>query len=128
MKLRFTSVTTEQVGSSYKGITASYEARDSDGAGNISIDSGGLSAPQTGAPTYASLAVVEALTQTQIYNDFYDTTVIVIDSFNSEVIGEAWKADLQESLDDGIKIAQVDAGLVVIETADEIADQTPITI
>lgn len=128
MKIRFTEVTTEEVGGSYEGVSASYEARDSDGAGNFAVDSGALSAPQTGSPVYASIAAVEALTQTQIYNDFYDTTVIVIDSFNSEVIGEFWKADLQEKLDFQVKAAQVEAGLVVFETADEITDQEPITI
>ena len=126
MKIRFTSVTTEQVGASFHGSSALYEATDSDGAGNFAVDSGALAAPQTGAPVYASIAAVEALTQTQIYNDFYDTTEIEIDSFNSEVIGEMWKNDVQVKLNNRVKTAQVEAGLVVFETADEIADQTPI--
>ena len=125
MKIRFTSVTTEGVGGSYEGSSALYEATDSDGAGNFAVDSGALAAPLTGAPVYASIAAVEALTQTQIYNDFYDTSVV--DS-SGQTVGEAWKADLQEKLDNRIKAAQVEAGLVVFETADEIADQTPINI
>lgn len=123
MKIRFTSVTTEEVGGSFKGISAEYEARDSDGAGNIAIDSGGLAPSDSYQPTYGSLAAVAGLTQSQIYNDFYDTREI-----DSEIVGELWKRDLQESLDTQIEIAQVSAGLKTIESVDEITDQEPITI
>lgn len=127
MKIRFTEVLVEDIGGTLTGVSASYEARDSDGAGNIGIDSGGIGAPETGAPTYASLAAVQALTQTQIYNDFYDTTVEVIDSFNSFVIGEAWKADVQETLDLQVKITQQETN-DTMDTVENITDQTPIEI
>ena len=128
MKIRFTEVTVENIGGVLTGLSASYVATDSDGAGNIGVDSGGLAAPETGAPTYASLAAVQALTQTQIYNDFYDTTVVVVDSFNSFIIGEEWKSDLQEALDIQVAATQFEAGLVPIDTVDNITDQTPIDI
>ena len=124
MKIRFTEVLTEQVGGSYEGTLAMYEVTDSDGAGNIGVDSGSLSAPQTGAPVYASLAAVAALTQTQIYNDFYDTTAI--DSF--QTVGDAWKETTQEDLNAQVQVSKLDAGQVVFETVDTITDQTPINI
>jgi hypothetical protein len=153
MKIRFTEVVTQEVGGVYEGISAAYEATDSDGFGHVGLDSGALAAPQTGAPVYPDLATVEALTQSEIYNDFYDTTVIVtgpqdaeiaIDSINtygvlglgvslsglvdSEVVGETWLSDLQEELDLQIEIAKVESGAVVIESVDNITDQTPIDI
>lgn len=123
MKLRFTSVTTKQVGASFKGTSALYEARDSDGVGNIGIDSGGLAPSDGYQPTYASLAVVQGLTQSQIYNDFYDTREI-----DSEIVGEIWKSDLQVRLDNQIAQEQYNAGLITIDTVDDITDQTPINI
>ena len=124
MKIRFTEVVTKEVGGSYEGTSAAYEVTDSDGAGNFAVDSGSLAAPSTGAPVYASIAAVEALTQTQIYNDFYDTNPI--DSF--QTIGEAWKEMTQSDLDGLVGAAQVASGAVTFETADEITDQEPITI
>ena len=124
MKIRFTSVTTENVGGILKGVSASYEVRDSDGFGNVGIDSGGLAPEESLQPTYASVAAVEALTQTQIYNDFYDNTVI--DS-SGITVGQAWLQDLQETLDIQVKVAQVQSNNP-FESADNIADQTPINI
>ena len=79
MKIRFTNVTTEEVGGSYIGIAAEYEATDSDGAGNFAIDSGGLAPTDSYQPTYISLASIEALTQTQLYADFKPKGQIAVD-------------------------------------------------
>ena len=132
MKIRFTQVVTENVGGSIKGISASYEASDSDGFGNVGIDSDTLAPSDSYQPTYASVAAVEALSQTQIYNDFYDTRQLVVDSFNTIIYGEIWLEETQENLNLQIEVAQnkvaAEAGTSSIEVADEITDQTPIDI
>ena len=146
MKIRFTNVTVKDVSDQivgmpmtvYQGISADYEATDSDGSGNIAIDSGGLAPTDSYQPLYTGgMAQVEALTQTQIYNDFYPLNeievLIGVDSdgeelYETQIVGELWKQDLQETLDNGIERAQVAAGLITIESVDEIADQDPITI
>ena len=122
MKLRFTDVTVENIGGTLTGVGASYEARDSDGFGNVGLDSGRLAPPDSFQPTYASLAVVQSLTQTQIYNDFFDNRII-----DSEVVGQVWLDDLQETVNTQVKIAQVNASNP-FDTVDNIADQTPIDI
>ena len=122
MKLRFTNVSTQDVNGQMKGISASYEATDSDGFGNVGIDSGGLAPSDSYQPSYSSIAQVEALTQTQIYNDFYPTEVI-----DSESVGEMWLADLEESLELQIAIDK-ESKTPSIETADNITDQTPINL
>ena len=122
MKLRFTNVTTQDVNGQLKGISASYEATDSDGFGNVGIDSGGLSPSDSYQPSYSSIAQVEALTQTQIYNDFYPTEVI-----DSESVGEMWLAGLEENLELQIAIDK-ESKTPTIEIADNITDQTPINL
>ena len=122
MKLRFTNVTTKNEGGTLKGISASYEATDSDGFGNVGLDSGGLAPSDAYQPSYSSIAQVEALTQQQIYNDFYPTEVI-----DSESVGEMWLADLNESLEFQIEIDK-ETKTPTIESADNITDQTPINL
>ena len=122
MKLRFTNVTTQDVNGQLKGISASYEATDSDGFGNVGIDSGGLAPSDSYQPSYSSIAQVEALTQTQIYNDFYPTEVI-----DSESVGEMWLAGLEENLELQIAIDK-ESKTPTIEIADNITDQTPINL
>ena len=122
MKLRFTNVTTQDVNGQLKGISASYEATDSDGFGNVGIDSGGLAPSDAYQPSYSSIAQVEAPTQTQIYNDFYPTEVI-----DSESVGEMWLAGLEENLELQIAIDK-ESKTPTIEIADNITDQTPINL
>lgn len=121
-KILFTEVVTEPDGGSYKGIAAYYEATDSDGAGNIAVDSGGIAPTDSYQPTYASLAAVEALTQTQIYNDFYPTKEV-----DSQILGEIWVEGIQETLDNQISIVQ-QQNTPTFESVDNITDQTPITV
>ena len=130
MKLRFTNVTTKDVSDQIvgmpmtvlMGISASYQATDSDGFGNVGIDSGGLAPSDSYQPMYSSIEQVEALTQTEIYNDFYPQGIA-----DSESIGEAWLSSLQESLDLQISIDK-ESKTPTIETADNITDQTPINL
>ena len=131
MKLRFTNVTVKDVSDQivgmpmtvYMGISADYEATDSDGEGNVGIDSGGLAPSDSYQPMYAGgLAQVEALTQTEIYNDFYPTEMI-----DSESVGEMWLADLQESLDLAIEVVQETVS-PKMESTNNITDQTPINL
>ena len=141
MKLRFTNVTTQDVNGQLKGISASYEATDSDGFGNVGIDSGGLAPSDAYQPSYSSIAQVEALTQQQIYDDFYPAetiTVVVgyeLDLENEEIIeitkeesvGEAWLQDLNESLELQISIDK-ESKTPTLESVDNIIDQTPIIL
>ena len=156
MKIRYTDVTTQPDGGQLKGLAASYEATDSDGLGNTGLDSGAISPSEGYEPSYSSIAQVEALSQTQIYNDFYpvETIQVVVgyeldleltsdgsmDSagdidhesevnpiYETQSVGEEWLISLQESLDLQIEIGK-ESRNPTIEIADEITDQTPIEI
>ena len=91
MKILFRDVIVEEVGGSFKGLSANYVASDSDGSGNVGVDSGSISPSPGFEPTYSSLAQVEGLTQTQIYNDFYPAETIEV------VVG--YELDLEISSD-----------------------------
>ena len=150
MKLRFTNVTVKDVSDQivgmpmtvYMGISADYEATDSDGEGNIGIDSGGLAPSDSYQPMYTGgVAQVEALTQQQIYSDFRPAEMIEVvvgyefDSDTKEITPvteeesaeEAWLADLQESLDFAIEVVQETVS-PKMESTNNITDQTPINL
>ena len=149
MKLRFTNVTVKDVSDQIVGMpmtvlmgtSASYEARDSDGFGNVGIDSGGIAPSDSYQPMYSSIAQVEALTQQQIYDDFYPTETITIvvdyeldlenETINQiteeESVGEQWLASIKENLELQISIDK-ESKTPTIENADNITDQTPINL
>ena len=150
MKLRFTNVTVKDVSDQivgmpmtvYMGISADYEATDSDGFGNVAIDSGGLAPSDSYQPMYTGgMAQVEALTQQQIYSDFRPAEMIEVvvgyefdDNTNEitpvieeESAEEAWLAELQESLDYAIDVVQETVS-PKMESTNNITDQTPINL
>ena len=141
MKIRFTDVTTEPEGGQLKGLSAYYEASDSDGLGNVGIDSGGISPTDSYPVFYADVATLESRTQTQLYNDFYPKQVVQVivgyeldlegeevdPIYQAEPVGEAWLRDIQEVLDINIEIDKQSKN-PTIEIIDNIADQTPINI
>ena len=123
MKILFTEVTVEDRSGTLTGTSAEFEMTDSDGLGNSARDSSSVSPTVGLEPTYASLAVVQSLTQTQIYNDFVPSGT---DSFgNSETDG--WKAIVEEKMDDLVKISAQETN-DTIDVVDNITDQTPISI
>lgn len=178
MKIKFTSVTLKDVSDQivgmpmtvYEGIAAYYEATDSDGFGNVGVDSGGISPTEGYEPFYSSSAQVEALTQAEIYEDFHPrgefsvtidsdldssfrswhayttSTMYSTTEFGSEISGTdsdapdveisseietaeaAWLQQLQERLNDKIDIARSLSNPDLVETLDQISDQTPINI
>jgi len=124
MKFRFTDVSVENVGGSYEGTSASFEITDSDGNGLIVRDSASFVPSEGTNPTYASLAAVSALTQTQIYNDFKPSEVV--DS-EGTTVGELLETELRSNIEIELKVAQQEA-TPTIEFVDNITDQTPINI
>ena len=122
MKILFTNVIIEDVSGTLTGISAEYEMTDSDGLGTVVVDSSSVGPTEGLEPTYASLAAVQSLTQTQIYNDFVPSGV---DSFgNSEADG--WRDQVEEKMDELVKISAQEVN-DTIDVVGDITDQTPIS-
>ena len=123
MKILFTDVTVEDRSGTITGVFAQYEITDSDGLGNVATDSASVGPSEGLEPTYASLAAVQALTQTQIYNDFVPSGT---DSFgNSET--DAWREIVEDKMEVLVK-ASAQETTPTFDAVDNITDQTPISI
>ena len=123
MKILFTEVIVENRSGTLTGLAADYEITDSDGFGNSAVDSGSMSPNEGLEPTYASLAAVQALTQSQIYSQYLPSGT---DS-DGNSFADIWKEEEQESINEQIQLVKQETN-DTIDVVDEITDQTPISI